>query len=157
MKKIKKGISTFELTKKRMEITKTENGITIINDSYNASYDSMKLAIQHLSNINAKRKIAVLGDMFELGEFAEELHKKVGEEVAKNKIDKLFVIGDESKNILSQAIKNGLDEKNTYYAKTKEDLILKIKNTMQENDAFLFKASNGMKLFEVVNKILEMK
>jgi UDP-N-acetylmuramoyl-tripeptide--D-alanyl-D-alanine ligase len=69
---IRKGIATFELTKKRMEILKVNNGMTIINDSYNASYDSMKAAINYLAGTNSNRKIAVLGDMFELGNFSEE-------------------------------------------------------------------------------------
>ena len=58
-----KGISSFELTKKRMEIIQKDE-ITIINDSYNASFDSMKASIEYLANMRANRKIAVLGDMF---------------------------------------------------------------------------------------------
>ena len=88
--KIIEGIGSFELTKNRMEIIE-KDGIKIINDSYNASYDSMKAGIEILSKTYAKRKIAVLGDMLELGDFAEELHKKVGDEVVKNRIDYLIV------------------------------------------------------------------
>ena len=151
---IQKGISTFELTKKRMEILKIKNGITIINDSYNASFDSMKAAIKYLSEeVNAKRKFAVLGDMFELGNFSEELHRKVGEEVAKDKIDILFAIGESSKFIVEEAIKNNMDKNNIYYFKNKKELLARIKNTMEEGDAILFKASNGMKLFEIVEEI----
>ena len=81
--KIQKGIAGLELTKKRMEIRKLENGAILINDSYNASFESMKSSIEYLGHYTGKRKIAALGDMFELGEFSEELHKKVGREVAK--------------------------------------------------------------------------
>ena len=56
--------------------------------------DSMKAAIDYLGKINAKNKIAVLGDMLELGEFSKELHERVGEEVQKNKIDILITVGD---------------------------------------------------------------
>ncbi len=151
---IQKGIATVELSKKRMEIIKIKNNITIINDSYNASFDSMKAALVYLSEeIQAKRKIAVLGDMFELGNFSEELHRKVGYEVAKNKIDFLFAIGDNSKFIVEEAIKNGIKKENTFYFEDKNELIEKIKNTMEEGDTILFKASNGMKLFEIVEKI----
>ena len=80
---ILQGIAEFQLTKKRMEIIR-KNEITYINDSYNASYDSMKAGIEYLKSVNSKRKIAVLGDMLELGDFAKELHEKVGEDVAKN-------------------------------------------------------------------------
>ena len=71
-----------------------------IRDSYNASYDSMKAAIEYLATLR-NRKITILGDMLELGEFSKELHEKVGKEVAKNKIDILITIGLESENIAS--------------------------------------------------------
>ena len=151
-KQIYHGIKTFELTKKRMETINTKDGITIINDSYNASVDSMKAAIQHLSNdIKAKRKILVLGDMFELGEFSEDLHREVGKEVALNKIDKLIAIGDNAKYIIDEAVKNGM--KDIFYAETRQELINKIKETMKKDDVILFKASNGMKLFEIVEEL----
>ena len=150
---IQNGISSFELTKKRMEIIKLENDITLINDSYNASFDSMKAAIEYLSNTNAKRKIAVLGDMFELGDFSEELHRKVGEEVAKNKIDLLFAIGKDAQFIIKEAENKGMKKENIYYFNQRQELLEYIKNIMQEGDIILFKASNGMKLFEFVQEL----
>ncbi len=150
---IQKGISSFELTKKRMEIIKINNEITLINDSYNASFDSMKAGIEYLSNTNSTRKIAVLGDMFELGEYSEELHRKVGAEVAKNKIDLLFAIGENSKYIAEEAEKNGMKKENIFYFTDKKELLKKIKNTMEKDDSILFKASNGMKLFDIVEKL----
>ena len=150
---IQKGISSFELTKKRMEIIKLKNGATIINDSYNASFESMKASIEYLASTNANRKIAVLGDMFELGDFSEELHRKVGKEVADNNIDKLFTIGESAKYIMEEAIKNGISDKNVYYANTQEELIKMLKEELQNEDTILVKASNGMKLFDVVEKL----
>ena len=90
---IQQGIAQFELTKKRMDIRKLENGAVLINDAYNASYESMKASLEFLGKHTGVRKIAVLGDMFELGEFSEKLHKKVGEEVAKRNIDILICAG----------------------------------------------------------------
>ena len=150
---IQNGISSFELTKKRMEIIKTNNEITLINDSYNASFDSMKAGIEYLANTNSTRKIAVLGDMFELGEYSEELHRKVGAEVAKNKIDLLFAIGENSKYIAEEAEKNGMKKENIFHFTDKKELLEKIKNTMEKGDTILFKASNGMKLFDIVEKL----
>lgn len=152
------GISSFELSKKRMEIIKLEKNITLINDSYNASFDSMKAAIKYLAEeVISNRKIVVLGDMFELGDFAEELHRNVGKEVAKNKIDKLFAIGENSKFIVQGAIKTGMPKDDIYYFKTKEDLLESIQDIMEEGDAILFKASNGVKLFELVDKLKEIR
>ena len=150
---IQKGISSFELTKKRMEIIKLKSGATIINDSYNASFESMKASIEYLASTNANRKIAVLGDMFELGEFSEELHRRVGKEVADNNIDKLFTIGESARFIIEEAIKNGLNDKNVYYANTQEELIKMLKEQIEGEDTILVKASNGMHLFDVVEKL----
>ena len=150
---IQKGVSSFELTKKRMEIIKLKNDATIINDSYNASFESMKASIEYLASTNANRKIAVLGDMFELGDFSEELHRKVGKEVADNNIDKLFTIGESAKFIIEEAIKNGISDKNVYYAHTHDELITLLKEQIESEDTILVKASNGMRLFDVVEKL----
>ena len=148
---IQKGISSFTLSKKRMEIINLKNNVKIINDSYNASFDSMKVAIEYLRNTKGKRKIAVLGDMFELGTYTEELHRKVGEEFAKNKIDFLYTIGDNSILIEEEAVKNGVDAGKVRHFSSRKELIENI--AIESGDVILFKASNGMKLFEIVEEI----
>ena len=150
---IKNGISTFKLTPKRMEITKLKNNITIINDAYNASYESMKASILSLKNMTGKRKIAVLGDMFELGEFSEKLHRDVGIEIYKNNIDKIYLIGENSILIGEEAIKYGFKKENMIYFKDKDSLISELKKHLKEDDVVLIKASNGMKLFEVAEAL----
>lgn len=149
------GIKNFKLTAKRMELNRLKNNILIINDSYNASYESMKASIMSLNTMNAKRKIAVLGDMFELGEFSEKLHRDVGLEVFKNKIDNLFLIGENAKFIGEEAELAGYNKENIYYFKNKEELTKKLLNYLQNDDVVLIKASNGMKLFEVADKLKE--
>ena len=154
-KEIKRGIETFELTKKRMEVTTLKNGVKIINDSYNASYESMKASIEYLASMKNGRKIAVLGDMFELGEYTEEMHRKVGIEAAKNKIDTLICIGDNSKYIVEEAEKNGMNAENIYYKNTVEEILEELKNIIKDNDNILIKASNGMKLYTLAEKIID--
>ena len=155
IEQIKKGIETFELTKKRMDITELDNGVTIINDSYNASFESMQASLKYLSGLKNDRKIAVLGDMFELGEYSKELHEKVGKEVAKNNIDILLCSGNNSKYIVEAAKDSGMDKNNIYYFKDKNEIQEFIRNIWKEGDAILFKASNGMKFFEIVEKLLK--
>ena len=99
MQKIITGIEKFELTKRRMELINTEDNIKIINDSYNASYESIKAALEYVKNMTASRKIAVLGDVLELGDFSKDIHQKIGYEVEKNKIDILITVGQEAKYI----------------------------------------------------------
>ena len=151
--KIKQGIEKFKLTKNRMEIKEISNNIKIIDDCYNASYESMKVVLKYMEGIKEGRKIAVLGDMLELGEYSKELHKKVGKEVAKNKIDILVCCGEESKYIVEEAIKNGIDDKNVYYTTTLKDTKQILKKILKAKDNVLIKASNGMKFSELVSAI----
>lgn len=147
------GIKSFELTKNRMEIHHLKNNITIVNDSYNASYESMKASLLSLKNITAKRKTAVLGDMFELGKFSEELHRKVGLEVYKNNIDELILIGNDAKFIEDETIKCGFNKDNIKYFENSKNLIEYLEQNTKAGDAILFKASHGMKLFEIADEL----
>lgn len=140
------ALANLKLTKKRMEIIE-KNSIKYINDAYNASYESMKYALQYLSEIAGKRKIAVLGDMFELGDYAEELHRKVGKEIEKNSIDILITAGEASKYIDEEA-KN---VKEKIHLKDKKEVVEKLKEIQKEGDIILIKASNGMKFYEIID------
>lgn len=151
--KIVKGIESFELTKKRMDITELTNGIKIINDAYNASLESMQASLSYLSEFKKNRKIAVLGDMLELGEYTKELHRKVGEAVVKNQIDLLFCTGEKAKYIEEQAKKSGMPEENVFWFENKEEMIKKIKEIAKAKDIILLKASNGMKFFEIAEEL----
>lgn len=153
MEDILDGIANFELTKRRMEVETNKQGITIINDCYNANYDSMKAAIEYLGTIKANKKIAVLGDMLELGEYSTMLHEKVGEEVAKNKIEILITVGDISKAIAKKAIEEGLNKDNVYSFNNNNEVIDFLKNTLQKDDVVLIKASNGMNFQEIFEGI----
>lgn len=148
---IQDGIAKFELTKKRMDIRKLENGAIIINDAYNASYESMKASIEFLTNHTGTRKIAVLGDMFELGEYSEELHRNVGKEVANHNIDVLICAGENSKYIIEEAQKNKKIE--TFYFHNNEEIVEKLTQELRNGDVVLVKASNGMKFFEICQKV----
>ena len=149
MDNIKQGISKLELTKKRMEINNTKLGAVIINDSYNANYDSMKAAIQYLKSIQNRRKIAVLGDMKELGDYSEELHKKVGELI--ENIDILITVGDLAKLIDENAI-----ILNKFHCNSNQEAISRIKDIIQENDAILLKASNSMNFSEIADNLKDL-
>ena len=145
--KISKGLEDVNLTQKRMELEKAKNGALIINDTYNANYDSMKAAITYLQSVKDKRKVAVLGDMLELGDYSEELHKNVGKCITN--VDILITVGNESKNIEKEA-----KAKEKYHYNNNEDAIKKLKEIMSKDDIVLLKASNSMKFEEIVNAIL---
>ena len=155
MENILEGILHFELTKRRMQIEKLQKNVVVINDCYNANYDSMKAAIEYLGKIENHKKIAVLGDMLELGEFSEKLHRQVGEAVAKEKLDYLICVGEESKYIIDEAIKNGMEKQKVIYLNNNDEAILKLKDIMKEgNVSILIKASNGMNFQKIYNGIM---
>lgn len=151
---IQEGIKEFKLTKNRMDVRKIKDNITIINDCYNANYDSMSAAVTYLAKINAKRKIAVLGDMLNLGEYSKDLHEKVGEDVASNRIDVLITVGNEARNIVKKAIEEGMKEENICNLKTNEEAIEQIKKMLKPEDAVLVKASNAMNFNKIVEALI---
>ncbi len=154
MKKIIEGVRNTELTKRRMEVIKNEIGATIINDTYNASYDSVKAALEYLNSVEAKRRIAILGDMLALGKYEKELHEKVGEEVIKNKIDILITVGKASSNIVKRVLElNRNANMKIYECKSNEEAIEIANGELREGDIVLVKASNAMNFNEIVKGI----
>ena len=153
MEDILDGIANFELTKRRMQIEIGKNEVTIINDCYNANYDSMKGAIEYLGKINTGKKIAVLGDMLELGEFSRMLHEKVGEEIIKNNIDILITVGNESKIIGEKVQKEGMNKNNIYMCDNNKEAIELLNRFIIKGNTILLKASNSMNFQEIFNAI----
>lgn len=129
------------------------NGITVIEDCYNASLDSMKASINTLTDTNGKRKIAVFSDMLELGEFSKEAHSKVGEYAAEQGIDYLFTVGEHAKYIHNSAVENGI--KNAVHFDNKDAISDKLTEFLEKGDAVVFKASRGMALEEVIHNVYD--
>ena len=149
--KIIRGIAEFTLTSKRMEIRKLANNSIVIEDYYNSSLESTTMALEVLAKKSASLKIAVLGDILELGSFSKEMHEKVGCEVAKNHIDILITVGSEAINIARQAEKLG--QKNVYVCENNKTAIKILKENIKENSAILIKASHGMHFGEIAKEL----
>lgn len=149
--KIIKGISEFKLTAKRMDIQIIKDNIKVINDSYNASYDSMKAALEVINKTEATRKIAVLGNMLELGDYTKELHQKVGDEVIKNNIDILITVGEYAKEIGNRAKSLGM--KNVFEFENITDTTKYLEDNIQKGDLILLKASNSMNFSKILENI----
>ena len=146
--KMQKAIANAEITKNRLDIEKV-NDILLIKDYYNASFESIKPSLEYLANLDRGRKIAVLGDIKEVGSFSKEIHEKVGKEVAKNKIDMLVTVGEEAKNIAKMAVEEGMNAKNVYSCDLNEQAIKILNNMLVQGDTVLLKASNSMKFGEI--------
>jgi len=152
--KICNGIIDLKLTNHRLEKKVNSRGVTIIDDSYNASYDSVKTSVELLGKSD-NRKIVILGDMLELGEYSEEIHKKVGQVVANNNIDLLITVGSLSKFIKEEALKNNFNKENVYSFDEQSETYELLNKLLKKDDIVLVKGSNGIHLTEVVNKIME--
>ena len=144
---IKNGLKNFKATKMRLDIIKN-NKMTIINDAYNASPDSMEAALKILGRYK-NRKVAILGDMFEMGEHSEYGHRLVGRYAIDN-TDLLVAIGKDAIFMCDEAKSLGFDESNIYYFNTKEEAIENIDTIIKEDDVVLVKASRGMQLEKIV-------
>ncbi len=127
---------------------------TIIDDTYNASPDSMKASIDVLSELPGNgKKIAVFGDMFELGENSEMYHYEVGKYMADKDIDELIVVGELSANIV-RAVKDAKSDIHCYSFKDNGEVALYLMSVMEPEDIVLIKGSNGMHLNEIVSNML---
>lgn len=151
MEDIIDGIKNFKLTKMRMDIRKMNDDITIINDAYNASFDSMKAILEYLKTYKGNRKIAVLGDMKELGDYSRQMHENVGIEVAKNNVDILITVGEDSKYIAKKAEELGTKE--VYSFINNNEVVAKLNSILKPQDVVVLKAANSMKLYEIMENI----
>lgn len=123
--------------------------VTAIEDCYNASPDSMRAALRTLHDTKGNKKIAVLGDMLELGDYAKTAHSSVGEMVAENKIDYLLAYGNDAKYYVESAKAGGVE--NAFLFDDKQELSKKLLEITNDNDVVIFKASRGMKLEDIMN------
>ena len=147
---IQRGVSSLTTTKMRFEVIRRD-GLTIVNDAYNASPASMRVAIKTAAEVYSGRLIAVLGDMLELGDIAESVHREIGAELVENKFDTLITLGELGKFIAAGARDAGL--KNVYTFDTHEDAAKKILEIVRDGDTILFKASHVMHMDKIIELI----
>lgn len=138
------GLAHTEVSAMRQEISKY-NDITVINDAYNASPASMSAALLMLKNYPGTRKIAVLGDMLELGENSAQMHKEIGEYAEKLGIDLVVTYGDLAKNI------------SDCWFPTHEAVAQYLKQNILSGDIILFKGSRGMQMEKIIPIIFKEK
>lgn len=139
----------------RQEVVVARGGFTIVNDAYNANPDSMKAALAMFCSMSVSgKRYAVLGDMGELGEFAEACHRGVGAAAAGLPLDGLVCVGDLSAHIAQAARDAGMDESKITRAHTVADVIEALDARLEPGDAVLVKASHFMGLTRVVEGLV---
>ena len=142
---IKKALKNITLTGLRSEIKEIDE-ITFINDCYNANPLSMKNAIKMLQYIEGGHKIAVLGDMLELGDIKKEAHREIGQYVVQKNIDYLITTGPLGQYIAKGARESGMNTNNIFYIEDKQKISDKLKSITKPQDIILIKGSRGMKM-----------
>ena len=143
---IKAGLKNFKASKMRLDIIK-KDGITIINDAYNASPDSMIAALDVLKTYEG-RKIAVLGTMKELGDDSSKAHRQVAEYAKATNIHMLLTLGEFNSDFEAGF---GCD---SFKAFDKiEDIVLYLKEILKDGDVLLVKASRSMKFENIINEL----
>lgn len=151
LEQIRQGIESFVPTKMRMDIVRCKDGITILNDTYNANPQSMRAAVDVLANYSGTYRIAVLGDMLELGELGPVLHESVGQFVGSSGIDCLITVGELGEYIAQGAQNAGMGE--IYARPNREEAKVVLEQVLQPGAVILCKASRGMKFEELVEFI----
>ncbi len=150
MADIAKSLKSYRPGNMRLNIFTTDSNIKVIDDVYNASPDSMKASIEVLKDLGQGRKIAILGDMLELGDYSQKGHTEVGEVVAHKGIDILITVGQESKFIVTGASSCGMDNRNIIHLESNKDVIEYLDTLIEQGDRILVKGSRGMKMEEIV-------
>ena len=148
------GVLHFAPTKMRMNILHRGDDVTILNDTYNANPQSMRAAVEVLSDARGEFKAAVLGDMFELGPLAPALHAGIGEYLAKAGIPCLVAVGQLAKHIYDAAKAAGVPE--CRYCEDKEQAKKVLGDLVRPHATILVKASRGMALEELVDYLLSI-
>ncbi|MBW2572366.1 MAG: UDP-N-acetylmuramoyl-tripeptide--D-alanyl-D-alanine ligase, partial [Deltaproteobacteria bacterium] len=147
---IKEGLEVFKPVPGRMNILKTDKGVHIIDDTYNANPGSMEVAIKTLKSLKGQgRGILILGDMLELGEHAESLHREMGFKAAGSGIERIYVTGDYAENVVAGALEEHMESSDIFKG-TREEILEDIIGRLDAGDWVLVKGSRGMAMEKVV-------
>ena len=151
---ISQNLAAYTPPAGRMRRLGGKNKSLIIDDTYNSSPESCKRALEALSTMQAKRKIAVLGDMLELGQTSQTFHKAIGQTAADLKVDYLITYGQMAQFIAESSQTNGLPQERIFSFSELEKLSDFLKNFIQRGDVLLVKGSQGMRMEKIVKNIM---
>lgn len=150
-----KSLESLETPPGRMRVLPGLKSTLLIDDTYNSSPFACEQALQAISElVHVKRKIAVLGDMLELGKFSSDEHKRIGTIVAKN-VDVLFTVGIRAMHIAEGALSAGMSEKNIFQYDDVDRAGRELQSILQVGDVVLIKASQGIRAERIVEEVME--
>ncbi|MDO8683897.1 MAG: UDP-N-acetylmuramoyl-tripeptide--D-alanyl-D-alanine ligase [Armatimonadota bacterium] len=151
---IKAALEVFGAPSMRANVVRAPLGYTVINDAYNASPASMTAALRALASMEGDRKIAVLGDMLELGEYADAAHIEVGRVVKEQGIDRLITVGELGRRIGDGAAENGFPRSEIRNYDGSDQVAPGLRAELRPGDVILVKGSRMMKMETIVEGLL---
>ncbi len=148
---VSKGLNQYKPVPGRLNVISGLKRSILIDDTYNSAPDSLHEALQLLARFSGAHKIAVLGDMLELGELSEEAHKAVGVEVARIALSHLVTVGAGGKIIAESAVASGYPDEQVICFDSSDDARLTVQDLIREGSVVLVKGSQSMRM-EIISK-----
>jgi len=150
LRAIRAGLEAARPFSMRMAVERW-NGVGVINDAYNANPASMEAALKTLAQMNGRgRKIAIVGDMLELGAETRKRHLAVGREAAEYGVDRLYVLGKQARLVRRGALEGGMDASRVVVGKSHAQIAGLVRKELRAGDWILFKGSRGMKMEKIL-------
>jgi UDP-N-acetylmuramoyl-tripeptide--D-alanyl-D-alanine ligase len=147
-------LADFSPPPSRLKLLRGIKKTYLIDDTYNASPDSTLAALDVLREIKAVRKIAVLGDMLELGQDTEKSHRQIGRKLFEIKADMVFFFGTRMKFAAEELKKHAFHPESIFYFENHVDLGRKLQAMMREGDLVLVKGSQSMRMEKIVEEVM---
>ncbi len=151
---MEEALAHFEPPEKRCSVIATKGGFVVIDDTYNASPASVTSALRTLRMMQGGRKVAVLGDMLELGEAARDAHTNIGRVVSNLGIDVLVVVGKLAKLISQGAADSGFSIQQVHEFENSQQAAEYLPGLVREGDIVLVKGSRAMRMEKIVEALL---
>jgi UDP-N-acetylmuramoyl-tripeptide--D-alanyl-D-alanine ligase len=154
LERLRDAVATFTIGKMRGERLE-RNGVTIWNDCYNSNPEALRAMLEVLRSTPARRHIAVLGEMLELGHAAEFLHRQAGRGAAESGIDALVAIQGAARFMAEEAVRAGMPPQSVHFFERSEgDAGQFVRQLAEPGDAILFKASRDVEIERAMDKVL---
>ena len=151
--KVKLALESVEPQEHRLQAVLGPHGSVILDDSYNSSPSAMEAALETLLLLPARRRIVVLGEMRELGQYSEMLHRQIGRIIYKDKIDLIFLGGGDAQIVADELTHLGFLEDRMESNLQNSEIVKKLYKTLDKGDVCLIKGSRAVRLDEVVKRI----
>jgi UDP-N-acetylmuramoyl-tripeptide--D-alanyl-D-alanine ligase len=151
---IAKGLQQYKPAPGRLNIIAGIKHSTIIDDTYNAAPDSMNEALAVLQRMPQSSKMAVLGDMLELGALSDEAHRRVGAMVAAMQLDHLITVGPSGRIIADSAVASGMSEDKVLSFDNSDEARHTVQELLRPNSAVLIKGSQGIRMEKITKEIM---